>query len=780
MKIRIDPTDGRVWLLGVKGDIKSSNDGRVFTPYLGKATAIDFAVKNGIPYAISANKELMAGTGNAFVKIPSGPIKGITVASIGKMQMFYLVGDDLSVWRYNKTTKGQDNWLRIALNVDKVQQYVVGYALLQDGTIWKVSNQIQKPAQKLENKTFKALTLDLANNKLWAIGTDGQLYWIDAINNPAPKWQNFPLIKDTQCLDVAVHNDLPYILNQKKEVWRSELGKWIKMREGESDVVIIMPSSDKLKIGMGAGVAANGAKITRNESNETRDNAPNAEKEFCVTKQIELIEANFDRIVMGGITEKIYPGAMYYGRSVIQGSFEPLTFDRVPLNISIDLVSAESQQVGTRIGQVMPTLINQSTVNKGIVDLLKQNRNVVNAAKISARMQQIYSEEQLKIFVRGEYSGWGADVQATFGYSKKTKRNSFLMEVKQVYFTVAVNDGDELVALPDGIDKDTLFISSVSYGRIGYLRIDSDYSAEEVAATLRASYAGFQGVAKVAAEVDFQKISASWEVKGFVYGGEPEISGKFVANATTFAEYVEKGAKWRPEVAITPVSYKMKYLKDKKDAWVSMTTNYAERNCTKAKHIKIKIHGIGISRVNNELRTDPTWGYLEVEVREMADGTANVWERQVFPERVEPLSEAAKRIWEGLKKLNPGLGNQPDPRERIWWANKSERVFVSQYGMDNQTPPTNIGKEWVYYIDPLKDPKSVKVIFKFRFDSEHQDNILASVGYNGLGREIKQEFSLLDLLDVKNVASPRVLGPFVGNSDRPQGFNIIYSVSTVS
>jgi hypothetical protein len=61
---------------------------------------------------------------------------------------------------------------------------------------------------------------------------------------------------------------------------------------------------------------------------------------------------------------------------------------------------------------------------------------------------------------------------------------------------------------------------------------------------------------------------------GFVLGGSPQV----ITSAEQFNQYVQD-ARWNPNVQIQPISYKLKYLRDRSDAYVSMTTSYTERKC---------------------------------------------------------------------------------------------------------------------------------------------------------------------------------------------------------
>jgi len=188
-------------------------------------------------------------------------------------------------------------------------------------------------------------------------------------------------------------------------------------------------------------------------------------------------------------------------------------------------------------------------------------------------MKQIFSKEQLQVFVGGDFSGWGASVQATFNTSNTQTRNVFIVKLTQAYFDLVVDDNQNLVTNPPS-DDNAVYIHSVSYGKIGYLRIESNESEQTIGAALNARYNWGTGNAGVQVNVDFNKVLRESQTVGFVLGGSPRV----VTTADQFNQYV-LDARWNPNVQIQPISYKLKYLRDRSDAYVSTITSYTERRC---------------------------------------------------------------------------------------------------------------------------------------------------------------------------------------------------------
>lgn len=290
----------------------------------------------------------------------------------------------------------------------------------------------------------------------------------------------------------------------------------------------------------------------------------------CSSQRVEFTESNFERIITGGIWDKIYPGVIYQANTVADGAFTTLNLPRNPMRLAVNLVSANSRILSTTI---QPININRSGVWQGIAYLLNQNSQVKNASRAVFELKQIFNNEQLRVFVGGDFSGWGASVQATFNTSNTQTRNVYIVKLTQVYFDFIVDDNQNLVTTPP-TDDNAVYVHSVSYGKIGYLRIESNESEQTIRAALNARYSWGTGNAGVQANVDFNKVLRESQTVGFVLGGAPQV----VTTADQFNQYV-RDAQWNPNVQIQPVAYKLKFLRDRSDAYVSMTTSYTERIC---------------------------------------------------------------------------------------------------------------------------------------------------------------------------------------------------------
>ncbi len=468
--------------------------------------------------------------------------------------------------------------------------------------------------------------------------------------------------------------------------------------------------------------------------------------EFCTTRKVDLQESNFERIITGGILDKVFPGALYMASSIGDGSFVPYTANpRLPLQLRIDLYGARSQ--GSTITTVN-TPVSFGQIQDGVLTLIRQHGSNSNPARLTYAVRKIDAEEELKIFVGGSYSGFGVSVQASFDYRNKRKKNVVLARATQAYFSVNVDNDATLVERQANTNNDAAYLSSVTYGRIGYLRIETDESEETIKAALTGSYSG----AAVEARVESERILRESTITGFFLGGDATSAARTIGGYEDFKNWLVSGARYRSNTAPVPISYKLRYLRDQRDAFVTMTTSYTERNCEKAKYLEVALLGI-----TSDIRQNGMCGTIKIEALELQDGTVNLVKRQVFPE------------------------GEPDGTTIIWNTDRAHGVPPIGWKQGG-VPPGNIRKSWYFYFDPRKVGRGeVKLRLTMKIDAWHKDNEFSVEGWHGMGREEVREFRLQDALngndkiDAKNYL---VLGPFRSHSrsDREHEFRAIFEV----
>ena len=220
----------------------------------------------------------------------------------------------------------------------------------------------------------------------------------------------------------------------------------------------------------------------------------------CVTKDYTL-ESNFDDVaILRPVAGVIYPGALVVGnQDMLDGAPNPLSVDRAPMTLTIDLPGIGSN------GVIEIDDPNNANVQVGIDEALDWwNNNAyqdgyVNASNSSYQAATSYSSTQLSLDI-GLNSAWATGAIASqMELETNSERRVASMVFKQVFYTVTMNTPESInpagvfgpnVSLENVqtiIDEDNpaAYVSSVNYGRIIMLRMETtnmntDISLESV------------------------------------------------------------------------------------------------------------------------------------------------------------------------------------------------------------------------------------------------------------------------------------------------------------
>ena len=156
------------------------------------------------------------------------------------------------------------------------------------------------------------------------------------------------------------------------------------------------------------------------------------------------------------------------------------------------------------------------------------------------------SSEQLAFEIGAGFTGYGADLNASFNYLKSTNKNIFIARLTQVYFSVMLNRADgKLLAANNASFPNLVYVYKVNYGRLCYILFSSDESRESIEATLDFTYNGGSASARANARVNYQKTLASMEIRGFFFGGDAantistsdQVNNVRAGTAYTYSEF---------------------------------------------------------------------------------------------------------------------------------------------------------------------------------------------------------------------------------------------------
>jgi hypothetical protein len=305
---------------------------------------------------------------------------------------------------------------------------------------------------------------------------------------------------------------------------------------------------------------------------------------FCTRHTVDLIEGYSDYPQFDPNSQIIFPGNLLQGSTLDHATPTSIPVARGNGRIVITLVngasSASRQLDVVSLGSVYDAMNQIIAANPG--DL---------PARTTYTMQRISSREQLGVAIRANYNNLTTDIQGSFRYASDVAYNRFLVKLTQSYYTIAFEQPTDpasffapsvtAVQLSQyvGPGNPAAYVSSVTYGRIFYLLIQSTDSVQEIEASIDASFSGAIASGGIGADVKYISELSSVEVGGYAIGGRADLAGSaLMGNFADLELFIRLGG------TITtgqPLSYTVNAAAHpEKQLKVKVATSYDVVDCT--------------------------------------------------------------------------------------------------------------------------------------------------------------------------------------------------------
>lgn len=195
--------------------------------------------------------------------------------------------------------------------------------------------------------------------------------------------------------------------------------------------------------------------------------------------------------------EVFYPGALLKSKTVVDGSYSAIFAPRKPYTISTSLTGDKTS--------IMVENASLSAARNAISELLNKNFNAP-PANITYNSYEVHDEQHLKLALGASYTGAINSVKGNVNFKYETEKTRYIVKIEQVFYTIDVDapqkpsdffkeDFDFQKEL--GSEK-PIYISSIKYGRVLLLGIESSLTKTEVEAKINASFLS----GKVSAEAE--------------------------------------------------------------------------------------------------------------------------------------------------------------------------------------------------------------------------------------------------------------------------------------
>ena len=324
---------------------------------------------------------------------------------------------------------------------------------------------------------------------------------------------------------------------------------------------------------------------------EVEKEIDNVTKTYCTTVTYKAGEEYNEMMLMDPTSNVIYPGSIIEGNSVIDGSYRQIVLDRAPMKISTDLQNFDGDCAAVVEN---PSLSSVRSVIKSMI--YDANINGSTGAKVNYSIEQIESEEQLNLAIGAGVSMKKAKLNEKFDFSSGSKTSKFLVKYQQIYYTIDVDapsspsgffasnvTSSDLKNAIGGGNAVPVYVSSVKYGRIAYMTVESTQSADSVRNAISASLSYMGVTADVKNTIEKKQHTSSYLCSCYVIGGSGNDAAKtFGLGQETFAslvEYISKGGNFTKESPGQPIAFTLTRLSNNEVFNVVNATEYKVRKC---------------------------------------------------------------------------------------------------------------------------------------------------------------------------------------------------------
>lgn len=259
-----------------------------------------------------------------------------------------------------------------------------------------------------------------------------------------------------------------------------------------------------------------------------------------------------------------YPGSIIRGNSINSMDFIPIA-GYIPRPI--------------RVGVNFPTATPTGTVNS---PSLSETRVFLRNALLNGSGKQIssfsyelskftYYEELKQSFgsnakVKGIFSS--SSSSSSWGQNKISKSTGVVLKFTQKNFSIIMDiprDGQLIdpASNPNNFGQySPVYVSSVTYGRMGIIMIESNYSFNDVnSAFTKITNKLFKSSSETLTTAEKQVIDNS-EIQVFIVGGHGETEAQAIAGYDAFVNYVAGGGEFSAADPGVPIAFTLRYLSD--------------------------------------------------------------------------------------------------------------------------------------------------------------------------------------------------------------------------
>ncbi|MGP1455023.1 MAG: thiol-activated cytolysin family protein [Treponema sp.] len=419
-------------------------------------------------------------------------------------------------------------------------------------------------------------------------------------------------------------------------------------------------------------------------------------------KAYRIAAAIDENLLIDPESESLYPGVVLAGPGIDDGSYRDITEGKrrkAVYSCSLQGAKTKSGTAGTVTGEFIPNLADYRNFHNKVL-----TQKIGYAASISSSYEEIEIKSksafdaQFKIGVGFAAAGLKAKIGSGFKFKSGEEKKRYLIRFTETFYTVNINPDSK--PLMTDIPKEMLgesmpvYVSSVSYGRLAYLSIETDKEWKDIKPHIDAVLKCKPNEVSADVSAHIEKLDEMTATNITIIGG----SGKSATKLTNFRDYIVNGgfSSGNPGQII---KYKLRFLHDNAPAYIK----YAELYDTIEK-VPLAAKGVALTAQVKSITSKVTDGVtLNAEIY----GTIKIQSQRDPKSNAVILNLPANNVLRVPYDTPTAVTQEP---KTITLPNTTGLVCVEFNIKEQNIQPLG---DRVFYLDPkAAEPKKRQQLFK--------------------------------------------------------------------
>lgn len=379
----------------------------------------------------------------------------------------------------------------------------------------------------------------------------------------------------------------------------------------------LLPATGVALNGLTYSIARQMAPLPASSAGGTVTTNQNNNLVMCKTTPVSIAKDFAGPLFMGSGTSAnanvIYPGALFRDSDIVRGQFTPVTPQRSPGNLDINV-----QNSGGAVSVPVSNFNNRTEVMNAINALRNQTASAPTPADLFYTEFAVSASQELSLGIESSMDidlgpslqmpiqtpfrdlGATAGTDLNAGINTSNSQNFAVGLIDQTFYTISVGGEGPASTVQDDIGANVLAITDVQYGRMAFVIVASVASSINARAVAHELVSVSNPLVATAQEAQLSAAAQAAFRANFVYvkiiGGSASTAVR-VNDLATLRTYVQQ---IQPSVAgsyAVPIRYTLRYARDNSTAFVRVAAAFNDRECARAAQLRATLKSIVPTRV---------------------------------------------------------------------------------------------------------------------------------------------------------------------------------------